>query len=332
MTKKGNNWVDINGRTYLREVLPLDVPISIVVEPIEACNFKCIYCRNSLDKPVGKKVPILSLNLFEKLINDFKQFPQKTKSLTFCGTGESLLNKDLPQMISLAKEIANETVLITNGSLLTNETSKKIVDAGLDIIKISLQGLNAEDYLEVCDFKLDFDKFVSNIEFLYKNKKQCKVYIKAPSIVTETEEQKELFSNTFENICDGISIQAISPLYKEVDYTNIKTNYKKTIFTEEFPKIINICPKPFYFIQILADGSVVPCCSTGENYCKIGNINNESIFDIWHGNKLQQMRMVQINGQRFKFPACKDCTLPQYLYNKYDDIDDIAEKLKEIYE
>jgi len=35
-------------RTLLKDVLPLSIPVNIKIEPIHACNFKCIYCTYSI--------------------------------------------------------------------------------------------------------------------------------------------------------------------------------------------------------------------------------------------------------------------------------------------
>jgi radical SAM protein with 4Fe4S-binding SPASM domain len=328
MASKEKNWIERKERIYLKEVLPLDTPFSMQIETIRACNFKCIYCAHSV-KSSPIKYEILSLNLFEKFINDLKQFPEKLKSLIFSGMGEPLLNKDLPQMITLAKEVSEKVIVITNGSLLTPEISKKLIDAGLDTVRISLQGLNSEDYVKTCGFNLDFDKFVSNIEFLYKNKNQCEVYVKITDISVDTEEKKQLFYNIFERICDSVTIQAISPVQNQVDYTKIKTGFSTTVYNEGTPKVIQTCPQPFYSMQLLADGKIRPCCMLEVNDFFIGDINIESIFDIWNGNKMQQMRMIQMNKLRFNHPACKECVYPVYLDNKYDNLEDAAEELME---
>jgi sulfatase maturation enzyme AslB (radical SAM superfamily) len=39
-------WIERNSRSYLKDILPLTTPLSIVFEPTRLCNLKCIYCSH----------------------------------------------------------------------------------------------------------------------------------------------------------------------------------------------------------------------------------------------------------------------------------------------
>jgi len=57
-----------------------------------------------------------------------------------------LINKDIPVMVKMAKdaEIAERVEIISNGSLLDKTMSDRLIEAGLDTLRISLQGLNSK--------------------------------------------------------------------------------------------------------------------------------------------------------------------------------------------
>lgn len=329
--KREKIWIERSERSFLKDVLPLETPFSIQVEAIKSCNFKCIYCVYSLKERAEKKYEILTLDCFKKFTEDMKKFPKKLKALIFSGMGEPLLNNQLSEMISLSKQFAEKVIVISNGALLNEELSHKIVDAGLDEIRFSLQGLNSEDYLKTCGTNLDFNKFISNIKYLYENKKQCAVYVKMPDICVETEEKKTLFHNIFDDICDGMSIQAIVPFQNEVDYSKIKKDFDNTIYNDSTVQDVKVCPQPFYSMQLTANGSFRPCCSIESNCPSIGNLKQESVIDIWSGSKLRELRMAHLNGFKDVFPACKNCNYIKYVDNKYDNIDTVAELLKDKY-
>jgi len=63
------------------------------------------------------------------------------------GQGEPLINKDIPVMVKMAKdaEIAERVEIISNGSLLDKTMSDRLIEAGLDTLRISLQGLNSKN-------------------------------------------------------------------------------------------------------------------------------------------------------------------------------------------
>jgi len=60
--------------------------------------------------------------------------------------------------------------IITNGLLLTPETSRKLIDAGITNINISVQGVSKERYKETCGVEIDFDEYVKNLSYLYSIK------------------------------------------------------------------------------------------------------------------------------------------------------------------
>lgn len=48
------------------------------------------------------------------------------------------------------------------------EMNRRLVDTGIDMVRISVEALTAEDYKEICDVSIDFEKFVDNIRDLYE--------------------------------------------------------------------------------------------------------------------------------------------------------------------
>ena len=318
------NWIEHRGRAYLKDVLPLDTPFKIELEPTSACNFKCIYCRHST---VKIKPQFMSMEIFDRIILGLKKFPNKIKTLHFVGIGEPLLNKNIYEMITKAKEVADDVALITNGSLLTKENSNKLIETGINTIRVSLQGINEEDYLKTAGYKINFNEFIDNLEYLYKNKSNItKLYLKMPDIVINTDIKKKIFYELFEDKCDYLIIQNIAKLFSDVDYSNIIVNETKNNF--------RICPQLFYMLCIAVSGSVYPCCAGyHKNNLKVGDIN-DSLVDIFSGGgqHSKNIRLIHLKGMKDTIDACKKCEIPNYYYNKYDDIDDYADELLKKYE
>ncbi|WP_028329682.1 radical SAM/SPASM domain-containing protein [Brachyspira alvinipulli] len=317
------NWIEYRGRVYLKDVLPLDTPFKIEIEPTSACNFKCIYCRHSA---VNIKPEFMTMETFDKIIEGAKKFPKKIKTFNFVGIGEPLLNKYIYEMIPKANEIANDTVLVTNGSLLTEENSNKLIKSGIKTIRVSLQGINSEDYYKTCAYKINFKKFLNNIKYLYENKPDTmKLFLKMPDIAINTEVKKKIFYELFEDKCDYLTIQNIGNLYNNIDYSNIIINKNSK------SNSLLVCPQPFYFILINVNGYVYPCCHAYDDFY-IGNIYEQSLVNIWNGEKLKKLRIEHLNGNRNKIPICKNCDILNYFYNEYDDIDNYTEELLKKYE
>ncbi|WP_297276690.1 radical SAM protein [uncultured Brachyspira sp.] len=324
------NWIERNNRNYLKDVLPLNTPYSIQIETIKACNFRCNYCAYSSLKI---EPYIMQLDVFKNISNSLCKFPSKIKNFIFSGLGEPLINKDIFKMISLIKNtdhVENTTVL-TNGSLLNENNIDNILNTYIDEIRISLQGITEEDYYKICGYKINFKEFVDNIEYLYKNRGNTKIALKIADIAIDTEDKQKKFFELFEDKADYLIIQKISPLQNIVNYTDIISDYSKGVYIENKTNCL-VCPQPFYSMQILADGRVAPCCSLNLDSPTIGNINSKNIYDIWNDNKLRDLRIRMLKGNRNLIGGCKKCNYPEFQYNKYDYIDNYREELLKKYE
>lgn len=326
--KQEENWINRNQRQFLKDIIPLDMPLSIQIEPTGICNFQCSYCYHSLDRSKQRPALNLSLDLFKKFIKDAKEFPRKLKSITFCGGGEPLLNNDIYEMISLANTIAEETVILTNGSLLTKERTQKIIDSNLSTLRISLQGICCEDYKNNCNYDINFNQFIENIEYFYKNKKNTKLILKMPDIAINTEEKKQKFYELFNDKCDSLTIQIISNLVQEIDYKNIQINSNNSLYGGKLENI-EVCPQIFFTMILDQQGNIFPCSDAYYNLTspKIGNIKTNSLKEIWESNTLKNLRCEHLKGNRCKLNSCKNCTHINALNNEFDNIDNYKDIL-----
>jgi len=321
-------------RTKLADVLPLQTPYIVQIFPIYACNFKCNYCIFSVpkkDRHFISNTNMMELELLKKSVDEMRQFPQKIKVLRFVGIGEPILHKKLPEMISYAveKEVANKVELITNASVLTKELSDKLIASKLDRLVISLQGVNAKKYKEIADVDIDFDQFVNNIKYFYENKTNTHIYIKIVDQALETDEEKEKFFEIFGDICDTIAIENLVPIH-EVEYEDDISKIQETQFGQPLENI-QVCPQPFFTIQLNPDGNVVPCHSF--RYPTIlGNNYKESFFDIWNGAVFNKFRYdMLVNGVDKMDKVCQECTIFKYRIFKEDILDDDKDRLKRFF-
>ncbi|MDR3573649.1 MAG: SPASM domain-containing protein [Anaerolineaceae bacterium] len=117
----------------------------IYIEPTNLCNLDCRTCmRNVWDEPLG----LMSDETFSKILQGAKQF-SSTPTIFFGGFGEPLVHPKIIEMVQAAKVAGSEVELITNGILLNEAVSGKLMDAGLDRIWVSIDGATPESYEDV---------------------------------------------------------------------------------------------------------------------------------------------------------------------------------------
>ena len=269
----------------LHEVVPLDTPFVMSIEPSSICNLKCTFCTLSKSNEKGIIMPN---EVFDKIIHDLKDFKQPLKLVYFSMIGEPLLNKRLPEMVRrlYLERLTNETVLNTNAVSLTDDIALRLVDAGLTRIRISVNGLSSEDYLRNCGVKIDFDTFVKQIAFLYKNKKNLIIQIKTVDKLLRPGGETR-FYEIFGDICDQISIEQLFPIFENVNYGKFFTQHE-SIPAGRYASVqsnVKICALPFYRTVVRANGDVNLCYS----YIPDGNILDKSLKEVWYGEKRKKL-------------------------------------------
>ncbi|MFI5324764.1 MAG: radical SAM protein, partial [Candidatus Rokuibacteriota bacterium] len=121
----------------------LPLPSVMMIENTNHCNADCVMCpRDTLSRPRG----IMDFGLFEKIIGEVSS--AKRKPVTHLhGFGEPMLDKRLPDKVRLAKaQGIKRTYIVSNASLLSLDMSRKLIEAGLDKMKISFYGTDEKSY------------------------------------------------------------------------------------------------------------------------------------------------------------------------------------------
>lgn len=315
-------------RHRLEEVIPLDGPYTLAIDPSNLCNFKCNFCAIQYkDEKLNFKKQFMSLELFQKIIDDLKAFPERLKVLRVNGQGEPLLNPDICEMIRYAKEsrAADYIELITNGSQLSPELNRKLIDSGIDRIRISIEALDQEGYQHISGTKIDYEKFLANIKDLHDISGQCEIYCKIVDVTVPTEEDKNKFFTMFGEICDRMFIDNVIPLWSDFEELNASASAAgKGVHGQKVENVV-VCPYSFYSLIINPDGEVTACCADWKRKLVFGNLQEKSLLEIWQGEELRNFWIQMLKGNKNQYEMCAKCLLPMYDCN--DNIDAYAEQI-----
>jgi uncharacterized Fe-S cluster-containing radical SAM superfamily enzyme len=203
-------------KTKLEDVVPLNTPFSVHIDICSLCNFKCSFCFQADiygKKEKGFPHGMMKMELFKETVDNLKKFPDRIKKIKIGNHGEPTLHPLLPDMIRYARDanVADIIEIFTNGSKLNPTLNKAMVDAGLQRINISLEGLTSQRYLEVAAAKVDMIEFNKNIQNLYEYSRTTgdliiyvKIVDKASAlkkdnlIYSMTDKERELFYKTLQ--------------------------------------------------------------------------------------------------------------------------------------
>ncbi len=270
-------------------------PGTVRVENTNHCNANCITCtRELMKRPTG----LMDMELFMKIVDECAA--NRVRKLHLHNFGEPMLDKKLVEKIVYARKKGIETRLFTNMSIMTEELARSLVEAGLGKIKISMDG-NTPQTFEAIRRGLSYERVVKNIELLLREReRQGKESPKIELVFVETERnyfEREEFVRRWKHRVDGVHITS---------YHNWAGSLRKEgeIRGRELP-----CPRIWQTFTVLWDGRVALCCMDYNGDVVLGNLNKESIKEIFNGERLRRIREYHLQGRFHMIPICRDCEL-----------------------
>ncbi len=273
-------------------------PLLVDIETSSLCNLRCPMCYTITDEFKEKVcAQLMPEELYYKIINEIGG---KVCSVRLSLRGEPTLHPKLIEFIKYAKEKGiREVSFLTNGSRLTDDFIRELICAGADWITVSIDGIG-KDYENIRN-PLKFHDTYQKIKRFQEIKNELKTHkpvIKIQGIWPAIKNNVEEYYNLFESITDSI---AFNPL---IDYLD---NDTEILYDEDFS-----CPQLYQRIIVAADGKVLMCSNDEENMNVIGDINIESLYSIWHGEKLELIRKEMKKKGGFKnISVCRKCYLPR---------------------
>ncbi|MDR0605718.1 MAG: radical SAM protein [Bacteroidales bacterium] len=289
-------------------------PIFIDVELTNKCNLECLFCVTGTGMQI-RKAGYMSDETFMKIMDNIKD---KESGLRFMGWGEPTLHPRLADYIRIAKKAGHLTHLSTNGQLVDKNLADKLLDSGLDSIIFTFQGVNKQQYEEVMHGG-DYDKLLTNVRTLFQkrgNRSLPFIHCKT-SIINESDiEDIEIFKKKVEPICDLVTCGATQFNHINLDKVKLdkgsieKLKIMKT--KEQMLKRHKICGPCWGMTVIDYQGHLHLCNHDFNEEMLIGDINNNTISEIFNGNKKNEYRDLILNTiipkqEFFRNPICNDC-------------------------
>jgi MoaA/NifB/PqqE/SkfB family radical SAM enzyme len=147
------------GANAVRLHRPVTHLTKIYVEPTALCNIACRTCiRNVWDEEMGR----MSAATFERILEGVRQISPRP-TVFFGGLGEPMYHRDIAGMVAKAKAAGARVEMISNGTMLTEKRARSLIDAGLDLLWISIDGATPESYSDI-RLGAELPKVLKNLE------------------------------------------------------------------------------------------------------------------------------------------------------------------------
>ncbi|MGE5421653.1 MAG: radical SAM/SPASM domain-containing protein, partial [Ignavibacteriales bacterium] len=219
--------------------------------------------------------------------------------------GEPTLDKHLSRRVKMLKDAGIKHVTFsTNGQLLIPKLIIELIDAGLDDIMVSIDGITKATFEEIRR-GLDFETVVENtkklIELRDEMHSNMTIRIRMVANPLNLSEADEWMAHWEQYVGrqDRVYVMPMHTWGNQIELTN-----KDSLRSIKTP-----CVSPFSTMIIHADGSVGLCGVDYSNKHLLGHFPQQSIKDIWQGEGFLRVRELHAMGKREEIDLCVGCDL-----------------------
>jgi MoaA/NifB/PqqE/SkfB family radical SAM enzyme len=325
-------------------------PSCIRINPMGyVCNHTCPMCwlqhlepdhlkaMKTVDREEG-----LRLDEYRML---FDGVPSGLESVNIVGGGEPLVHREAVEIMAEVKKRRLKGSLISNGTLMKESISKRMIEMRWNNARISVHAGDAETYREIQGVDR-FETMRENLKTFTRLRREAGAERKCELHIFHVIQREniptidKLFSIAEEVGADYVEFDKIIPyddgkwlsteelkraqesLLSCARDSKIPSNIGQIVPELQVEEVCAEQHKPFIpakscsvgFDQafITAMGDVMPCCFSDEN---MGNIREHSFRDIWFGEKYTNFRKRLLHGKFAKYCITNRCTLPDVLHN-----------------
>jgi radical SAM protein with 4Fe4S-binding SPASM domain len=306
-----------NGLSY---VLGLEkvvgAPAHIHIETTNICNFRCIYCPQSLPDDHfqiighGKMTYDQYKQILDKITKAYK-----IERIILTRDGEPLVHPDIEKFVLYTSKKGIKTTIGSNGSLISIERARLLIKNGLSIMKGDFcvdkgeyENLRVgakyekslEGYLNILraakEFNANFNLVLIDLHTYY---------LSEPIEINQSlDNLKSLFQGFEDWLSIGKALMHNALGESKESFSSSRKNPSK--------KRYNLCHHPWLEMVIDYKGNIVGCCRDLRSEYQLGNIFDIKNIDkeIWNGKNMRNLRKNLKRRHPENINICAKCDLP----------------------
>ncbi len=253
-------------------------PYTTTIDTTNICNLKCPLCPTGA-KLYGRKPSHIDIQLLKDFLDEMGDFLYIANLYNW---GESLLNPNIAEIVSLFHKRCIYTSISTNLNIPIERRLDEVCDAGLDHIILSIDGATEQTYRQYRRGG-NFELVLKNLRHLvsYKQKKSSKnPMIEWQFIVFKHNEHEVNMAKkmALELGCDRFSfVKGMGP----ADWMPQAAEFRDLLQKED-----KFCNQLWHNITIQPDGGVTPCCHLYKKEDDFGSLNMTSSIQEMRNNFL----------------------------------------------
>jgi len=279
-----------------------EYPPILIIAVTNVCDMACIHCAH----PVIKQDPdyrgrMMDPAIHTKIVEETRRFKDRLWVFRYAADGESLLH---PKFLDFVEETKGAGIgpvdLTTNAMTLTEKKMRRLLEAPIDVIDVSLDAFRKETY-EKIRIKGKFDTVVANTRRLIDLRNAIgsptKIMV---SIIRQKEslEEVEAFREFWGPKVDEVLVRGLNT---DLDIVNVS----EVFFKEDLARWP--CPQFWKRVTINYNGDVRFCVEDWRNKGVVGNLREQGIQEIWRSPAYEKFRTLHATGRWGTMKMCGPC-------------------------
>lgn len=243
----------------------------------------------------------MDLGLFQRLVDQAAEM--RIPELTPNGYGEILTLPDLQTYLDYIFTRAHQfkVSINTNGYLMNDQTIELFLRYDVRLLNITLDGATQQT-AEAVRVGLKTERIEHNIhQLLARREARGRTYPKllvGMVVIPQNRHETDLFVKKWQGVADYVTVSAAS--------TRLGSVAKVVDFVGDG---VPVCVLPFRELNIWADGKAVLCCHDWNEELVVGDLNTQSLAEIWRGPALTRARELHRAERGRQMGICCKCNL-----------------------
>lgn len=292
--------------------LSSEYPSQIVVDITEYCNLRCIHCPYPAfmksDAFTGAQ---LDVNLHKKLIDEVATDGFGIcQYLRYTANGETLLHPEFEKIINYACKHSRTKINVTTNGMLLNEKYRNIIlNAGVDVVDVSIDAFKKQTYSKIRvkgNLDLVQDNILKMLDQIKRDECKTKIVVSFVEQFLNTDETED-FEKFWKD--KGAHFVVIRKLHSA---GGAKRQISKKLKSQNKSLQRKPCLYPWERLVLTPTGEISFCPAgwTGESH--FSDFTDITIKEAWKSKFMQELREAHISNNFSQHSFCENC--PDWIF------------------
>ena len=263
-------------------------PKVVQIETTLACNAECPFCSHST---LTRRPRRMEDWLWKKIIDETRGLGVTYRPFLI---NEPLADHRLGEIMRyIRRDDTAQIEINSNGELMREEKAKEILDAGVDIIRFSIDGFSKETFSK-SRVGLDYDVTVARTRRFVElaRERGGAGHVEVRMIAMDYNRHEH---------------DAFVEFWTRVGAVAVITDLYVWPWEPEVKPVQLPCKKVLKEMFFFVNGKATLCCWDSHERGVIGDATREHVLDIWGGELNRRYRALLAQGRRNEILLCSNC-------------------------